>query len=139
MPFVIDNSVVAAWHLNGQQTAYTDAVFDLLAEDTAHVPALWRLEFSNVVRKALALKKITEARAWQILETQEALPLRVHDDPTSLIENFALAQRYGLSSYDAAYLELALRLNLPIATKDNALHEAAMAAGVGVVQIGAEQ
>lgn len=133
MPFVIDNSVVAGWHLSGQQSAYTEAVFDLLAEDTAHAPALWRLEFANVVRKALALKKITEARAWQILETQEALQIRVHDDPTSIAENFSLAQRYGLSSYDAAYLELALRLKLPIATRDGALHDAAIASGVGVV------
>lgn len=133
MPFVIDNSVVAGWHLSGQKTAYTEAVFDLLADDTAHAPALWRLEFSNIVRKMLALKKITEARAWQILDTQEALPICVHDEATSIADNFRLAQHYGLSSYDAAYLELALRLSIPIATRDDALYEAALAAGVGVI------
>lgn len=53
MPFVVDNSVVVGWHLSGQTTTYTDAILGKLGNDVAHVPALWPLEFSNVIRKAL--------------------------------------------------------------------------------------
>ncbi|OHC62901.1 MAG: hypothetical protein A3H93_08455 [Rhodocyclales bacterium RIFCSPLOWO2_02_FULL_63_24] len=134
MSFVVDNSVVIGWHLSGQATDYTDAVLDKLANDVAHVPALWPLEFSNVVRKALTGKKITEERAREIMQIQAGLSLIVHADVPDPAENMALALRYNLSSYDAAYLDLALRLRLPIAAVDGALRDAAVAAGVGVCE-----
>lgn len=133
MPFVVDNSVVVGWHFTGQKTPYTEAVFDLLARDMAHAPALWPLEFSNVVRKALLSKRISEARAREIMMFQASLPLAVDGVIPIPAENMNLALRYGLSSYDAAYLDLALRLRLPIATLDGALRDAAEAAGIGVV------
>jgi predicted nucleic acid-binding protein len=133
MPFVVDNSVVAGWHFAGQATPYTEAVLDALAEDTAHVPALWALEFSNVVRKAILGKKITEGRAHDILRFQAALPVVVHADLPDPTENMTLALRYGLSSYDAAYLALALRLHLPLAARDGALSDAARTAGLALV------
>ena len=132
MPFVVDNSVVVAWHLGSQATSYSDAVLQALAGDTGHVPALWSLEFSNVLRKALLAGKITEARTREILQIQASLALTIHGDIPIPAENLALALRYQLSSYDAAYLDLALRLRLPVATTDSALHDAAVAAGVGV-------
>lgn len=134
MPFVVDNSVVIGWHLSGQATDYTDAMLDKLASDVAHVPALWPLEFSNVVRKALTCKKITEERAREIMQIQAGLSLIVHTDVPDPAENMALALRYNLSSYDAAYLDLALRLRLPVAVVDGALRDAAVAAGVGVFE-----
>lgn len=134
MPFVVDNSVVIGWHLGNQASPYTDAVLNQLAGDVAHVPALWPLEFSNVVRKALAGKKITEERAREIMQIQAGFSLVVHGDIADPAENMALALRYNLSSYDAAYLDLALRLRLPVAAMDGALRDAAVAAGVGVVQ-----
>lgn len=134
MPFVVDNSVVTGWHLNSQATAYTDAMLDKLVSDVAHVPALWPLEFSNVVRKALTAKKITEERAREIMQIQAGLSLIVHADVPDPAENMALALRYNLSSYDAAYLDLALRLRLPVAAVDGALRDAAVAAGVGVFE-----
>lgn len=134
MPFVVDNSVVVGWHISSQATPYTEAMLDALATDTAHVPALWALEFSNVLRKAVVGGKISEARARDIMKFQAGLPVVVHDDVADPAENLALALRYGLSSYDAAYLELAMRLQLPIAAKDGALCDAALAAGVAVAQ-----
>jgi len=131
MPFVVDNSVVVAWHLGNQATPYSDAVLNALAGDTGHVPALWSLEFSNVVRKALVARKITEKRAREIMQIQASLALTIHGDIPVPAENMALALRYQLSSYDAAYLDLALRLRIPVATADGALHDAAVAAGVG--------
>jgi predicted nucleic acid-binding protein len=132
MPFVVDNSVVIGWHFTGQATPYTEAMLDALASDTAHVPALWVLEFSNVIRKAIAGNKISETRARDIMQFQAGLPVIIHDDVPDPAENMALALRYGLSSYDATYLDLALRLKLPIAAKDGALCGAARAAGVSI-------
>lgn len=131
MPFVVDNSVVVGWHLKGQATDYTRGVLDRLTSDIAHVPALWPLEFSNVVRKALTGRGMTEDRATEIMQIQAELSLVVHGDVPDPAENMALALRYNLSSYDAAYLDLALRLRLPVATVDGALRTAAVASGVG--------
>ncbi|MBA3034109.1 MAG: type II toxin-antitoxin system VapC family toxin [Gammaproteobacteria bacterium] len=132
MPFVVDNSVVAGWHFGGQATPYTEAALDRLVDDIAHAPALWPLEFSNVLRKALTGKKIDAARAQEILRFQAELSVVVHGGTVDPAENLALALRHNLSSYDAAYLDLALRLQLPIATQDAALRDAALASGVGV-------
>ena len=109
-------------------------MLDKLAKDVAHVRAPWPLEFSNMVRKALTGKKITAERAREIMQIQAGLALIVHADVPDPGENMALALRYNLSSYDAAYLELALRLQIPIATKDEPLQAAAQAAGVGIVR-----
>jgi len=80
----------------------------------------------------LTAKRITERRAQEILQIQAGLALTVHGDIALPAENRALALRDQLSSYDAAYLDLALRLRLPVATMDGALHDAAVASGVGV-------
>ena len=128
MPFVIDNSVVIGWHLSRWATAYSDAVLRALVNDNAHVPALWVFEFSNVMRRALLANKITEARCRESLQLQQGLAL--HADAGDPSEDLAL--RYQLSSYDAAYLDLALRMRLPVATADGALRDAAVTCGVGV-------
>ncbi|OIN94391.1 MAG: hypothetical protein AUJ20_00645 [Comamonadaceae bacterium CG1_02_60_18] len=132
MAFVVDNSVVVGWHLSSQTTAYSDSVLKAMVTNTAHVPGLWVLEFSNVMRKALLAKKITQSRCQEIFLMQKSLALSVHPDVSDPAENLALAMRYQLSSYDAAYLELAMRLHLPVATSDGALRDASVAAGVGV-------
>lgn len=133
MPFVVDNSVVVAWFFPSQATDYTDSVLDRLKADTAHVPALWVLEFSNVLRKAVMGRKLATESALEIIAEAEKLPLSVDYTATATAENMELALRFGLSSYDAAYLDLAMRLGLPVAAKDGALHDAAIKAGVGVV------
>ncbi|OYY94172.1 MAG: hypothetical protein B7Y41_07540 [Hydrogenophilales bacterium 28-61-23] len=133
MPFVVDNSVVVAWFFPSQATDYTDSVLDRLKADTAHVPALWVLEFSNVLRKAIMGRKLASESALEIIAEAEKLPLSVDYTATTTAANLELALRHGLSSYDAAYLDLAIRLGLPIAAKDGALHDAARRAGVGVV------
>jgi predicted nucleic acid-binding protein len=133
MSFVVDNSVVCGWFFVSQATPYTDAVLDRLAKETAYVPALWVLEFANVLRKARAAKKITDARSREILAQLEGLPMVTDELSMSIAENIELALRYGLMSYDAAYLDLALRLHLPIAARDGELRSAAEASGVGVV------
>ncbi|WP_374242006.1 type II toxin-antitoxin system VapC family toxin [Zoogloea sp.] len=134
MRFVLDNSVVVGWFLEDQATPYTDVVSVLLEQDQAVVPALWELEFANVLRTACRKERLTADEAHQIIEQICALPILIDRETPGPAELLALALRYNLSSYDAAYLELALRLQIRIATKDEPLRAAAEAAGVGVVR-----
>lgn len=134
MAFVLDNSIVTAWYFENQATAYSDRVLKRMAADIAHVPALWPLEFSNVLRKAISGKNITEARAREIIAQNDHWTILVDSATPRPGDILSLSLAYGLSSYDAAYLDLAVRLRLPIATKDSALCAAAVAAGVGVLK-----
>ena len=134
MPFVIDNSVVCGWFLSNQATAYTEAVAQRLLDDTAVAPGLWPLELANVLRSACRRGAIVAQRAQEISAEIGTLPITIDTTPQSSSALLALALRFDLTSHDAAYLELALRLQLPIATQDDALMQAAMAAGVGVVR-----
>ena len=139
MPFVIDNSVVSGWYLENQSTPYTEAIAERLRDDSAVVPALWELELSNVLRTACLRQRMTAEKAQQVLARIAKLPIAVDRVGAPPHELLALALRFGLSSYDAAYLELALRLQLPVATVDGALRDAAVASGVGCVEAGAPQ
>lgn len=92
------------------------------------------LAFSNVLRKARLANKVDSERAGEIIELVSGLPITVDYTSVSIADNLKLATKYGLSSYDAAYLELAIRLRLPVAAKDGALMSAATRAGVGLVE-----
>lgn len=131
MPFVLDNSVVCGWFLKNQATPYADAILDRLCGDRAIVPALWQLEFTNVLRTACLRQRMTAEAAQRVVAQVGSLPIDADRHVVRPEEIFGLTLRFGLSSYDAAYLELALRLQLPIATVDGPLRAAAQAAGVG--------
>lgn len=135
MPFVLDNSVVSGWFLADQANPYTEAIGQLLESDRAIVPALWQLEFANILRTACKRKRLIASQAQEIIDQICGLPIEIDTDTPGSAELLALALRYDLSSYDATYLELALRLQLPIATKDGPLRAAAEASGVGLVAI----
>jgi predicted nucleic acid-binding protein len=134
MPFVLDNSVVTGWYLSGQSTDYSQAVATRLENDKALVPQLWQLELANVLKTACTRGRLTQASARQILDTLAQLPIDVDAGaPPGQRQLFELAMRFDLSSYDAAYLELAMRHGVPLATQDQALRMAAQAAGVDVL------
>ena len=134
MPFVVDNSVVTGWYLPEQATPYTQSIAARLETDRAIVPALWQLEFANVLKTACTRGKLSIDGAREIVDTMAMLPIELDAGvPPSPRQLFELALRYNLSSYDAAYLELALRLGLPIACQDNKLKEAAVQAGIEVL------
>jgi len=134
MAFVLDNSVVSGWYLTGQSTDYSQAIAARLEVDKALVPALWQLELANVLKTACTKGRLSHAQARQILDALAQLPIEVDNDtPPGQRQLFELAMRFNLSSYDAAYLELAMRHGLPLATQDEQLKLAAIAAGVGVV------
>jgi predicted nucleic acid-binding protein len=105
-----------------------------LETEKALVPPLWQLELANVFKTACAKGRLTQAQARQILDTLGQLPIEVDSGATPGQRHlFELAMRYNLSSYDAAYLELAMRHGLPLATQDEPLKLAATAAGVDVL------
>lgn len=134
MPFVLDNSVVTGWYLPDQATAYGEAIATRLESDKALVPTLWQLELANVLKTACIRGKLELETARQILDALGKLPIEIDTSPApGQRQLFELAMRHKLSSYDAAYLELAMRHGLPIATQDAQLKEAAIAAGVSVL------
>ncbi|MCC5867734.1 MAG: type II toxin-antitoxin system VapC family toxin [Gammaproteobacteria bacterium] len=136
MSFVLDNSVLTGWFVSNQADAYGDAIAARLADTPAWAPALLELEFTNVLRTACRRGAMTAALAREVIDLIATLPIHIDREVVSPASHFSLAMRYDLSSSDAAYLELALRRELPVATRDGALAEAAWAAGVGVVNTG---
>lgn len=134
MPFVLDNSVLCGWFIASQTTPYTEAIAAMLAHDNALAPALLQLELANVLRTACKRGRMVAQDARIVVDQVGALPIEIDRETPGPAAILSLALRYDLSSYDAAYLELALRRQIPIATQDAALSEAAWAAGVGTVK-----
>ena len=135
MSFVLDNSVTMRWFFGDgkpQELAYASKVLDAIKQDTALVPVTWGLEVANVIARAEAKSLVNEARSGAFLEILDGVAIEV-DAATfahALSDTLQLARRYKLSSYDASYLELALRSGLPLATLDEDLQKAAKKAGV---------
>ena len=136
MPFVVDNSVVCGWFIENQASPYSEVIAQRLQDDRAHAPGVWELELANVLRTACLKQRMNAEQAQGVLAQIATLPIDVDRQGATPAALLALALRFGLSSYDAAYLELALRLQLPLATTDAALREAALTSGVGLVDAG---
>lgn len=132
--FVVDASVVMSWCFQDESDAYSDMVLDALIACTAHVPAVWPLEIGNVLLVAERRKRLSEADSTRFLALLAALPIHVEQEPPARMttEILSLAREHGLSSYDASYLDLAMRKELPIATRDSALIRAAKKVKVAV-------
>ena len=136
MPFVVDNSVVCGWFIENQASPYSEVIAQRLQDDRAHAPGVWELELANVLRTACLKQRMNAEKAQGVLAQIATLPIDVDRQGATPASLLALALRFGLSSYDAAYLELALRLQLPLATTDAALREAALTSGAGLVEAG---
>ncbi|KON81474.1 type II toxin-antitoxin system VapC family toxin [Azoarcus sp. PA01] len=132
--FVLDNSVLCAWFIASQATPYADAIAQRLETERAMAPALLQLEYINVLRTACKRGRLLAQQAREVVERVGILPIEFDAQAPSATAILSLALRFDLTTYDATYLELALREQLPIATQDAALAEAAWAAGVGVVK-----
>ncbi len=131
--FVLDNSVAMRWCFEDTTNAYAEAILEQLEKgDAAFVPVLWRYEVVAVLAKAQKHKSLTADQAADFLEslTSFSLPVDYTGVEKILQDVHGIAVQYGLTGYDAAYLELALRKNLPLATLDEALQKAALQAGV---------
>ena len=134
--FVIDNSVVMAWCFEDEANSYADTIQDMLIENKAFVPAIWPLEVTNVLLVAERKKRISKAGSGHFTALLSQLPIEVEPSDTDTIfhETISLARQYMLSSYDASYIELAIRKGLPIATQDKAIIRAAKKIQIEIIK-----
>jgi predicted nucleic acid-binding protein len=134
--FVVDNSVVMAWCFEDEASTYTEGVLDQLRQTQALVPAIWPLEVANVLLIAERRDRLNEAQTAHFAQLLQVLPILVEEADVKRILGSVLAvgRAHRLSAYDAAYLELAARQGLPLATQDSRLRRAASKAGVAVLQ-----
>lgn len=128
---VLDSSATLAWILDDEAGNSSNAL-ELMDRERATVPMHWVLEITNGLRMAVKRRRVNREDAIRFMTELRALPL--HVDPQTEVRGWAeipaLAEAHGLTTYDAAYLELALRLDAPLATLDQDLARAARAAGV---------
>jgi predicted nucleic acid-binding protein len=136
--FVLDCSIAVAWCFEDEAEPAVDALLDDLKVNGVVVPALWPLEVINVLVQAERRGRITMAAVDGRLAAFAALPITVDAASSSQTGPavLALARLHGLTAYDAAYLELATRRQLPLATRDKALQQACAAVGIVVLPDG---
>ena len=132
--FVIGASVILAWYNPEEESSYANDILECLADEIAITPQLCCLEINNVMRTFEKRGSISSLDAEIALASINNLPIR-RDNASISFEIplvLSLARKYDLTIYDACYLELAVRLDLPIATLDNKLFEAAGKAGIQI-------
>lgn len=133
--FVVDASMAIAWVHPGQATAASEAFLRAIDHGTrVHAPSIWRLETANALLALTRRRLLTEAERELALAALEGL--QVEFDHEAALHAYGalsdLARKHRLSIYDAAYLELALRTGLPLASKDGPLRTAAKRCGLQV-------
>jgi predicted nucleic acid-binding protein len=132
---VLDGSMTVTWFFADEQSAGTRRVLDIVARTGAAVPNLWRLEVANAMLMAVRRGRIDAAYRDASLADLARLAIAVdpETDEQAWSATLQLSDRFGLTVYDAAYLELARRRRLPLATLDRALQEAADTLGIAVL------
>jgi predicted nucleic acid-binding protein len=137
MSLVLDCSTTMAWVYSDETTEAIHQVFERLSQSGAWVPALWRLEVANVLEMSVRRGRHNAAFRDSTLADLAQLPIQVdgETDRQAWGETLRLAERHKLTLYDGAYLELALRRNLPLATLDEDLQKAAQSEKVQLLDI----
>lgn len=135
MSLVLDSSVTLAWVFGDETTATIRQVFESIAENGAVVPSLWWLEVANSLTVAVRRKRINTELRRAALDDLALLDISTDQQTASQAwsETLRLADQHHLTLYDAAYLELARRRGLPLATLDQALRAAAISASVSLL------
>ncbi|HEX4348798.1 MAG TPA: type II toxin-antitoxin system VapC family toxin [Verrucomicrobiae bacterium] len=134
--WVIDSSVGFAWIHPSQATDATNSLLDDVEAGAAiTVPVLWFSEIANSLLVLQRRKKLTGTERKTALETLSKLTFAVDEEAvkTAFGKTSELAEQYNLSVHDATYLELAIRRKLPLASRDDALNDAAKKAGVEIL------
>lgn len=123
-----------AWALPDEATRYTDDMLELVAASKAWVPPLWPHEIANGLLMAERRGRVTAAQRSAFVEELLRMPIEIEQrSPRTVLEtHINLATQYGLTAYDTAYLDLALRKGLALMTQDKSLRSAAMKAGVKI-------
>ena len=132
MTLVLDSSVTVAWLFRDEQTDAVRQVLQMVAESGAIVPALWRIEVANALQTAIRRGRIdADYRAASIADLQLLdISVDAESDRHVWTTTLNLSDRFGLTLYDAVYLELAQRRSLPLASLDRQLREAATELGL---------
>ncbi|HLQ38192.1 MAG TPA: type II toxin-antitoxin system VapC family toxin [Planctomycetota bacterium] len=139
MTFVLDAALALAFCFRDEATPFTESVLDSLQKTRAVVPAIWIYEVANGLVMGERRKRVKGREVRELLAFLQALPVDVQPLPGALDAAAgalqSIASEHGITAYDAAYLELAARLDLPLATLDgedrrSALKQAAASAGV---------
>ena len=130
--FVLDASLALAWCFETETDPFTDAVLDSFVNHTALVPGIWPLEICNALVVAERRNLLDQASSMRFLNLLHQLPVTIEQESPSRMfgEILLLAREQELSTYDASYLDLAMRSGLPLASRENALIQAADRCGV---------
>lgn len=132
---VVDCSITVSWCFKDQADPLADRVLDDVSRIGAVVPAIWPLELANALLISERRKKISEAELTRLLVFIGSLPIVVDEEAPrrALGPILSIGRERIISSYDAAYVELAMRLGRPLATRDEGMKKAARALGVPLV------
>ena len=137
MSLVIDASLTMTWYFEDEATPATKDLLDTVARNGAVAPPLWRLEVTNAFQSGIRRKRFDAAYRDESLADLQRLPIILDTETDGHIwtTTLRLSDRYGLTIYDACYLELAQRLNLPLATLDQELRAAGHALGLPLLGV----
>jgi len=134
---VVDASVALAWCFPDEASNYADSVLVAIETQTLIVPAIWAVEIANALLVGERRKRIRQPDVRRFVELLK--DLNIAEDAQAVADTvnniFPLAQKYRLSAYDAAYLDVAVRRDIPLATLDGDLQKAALAAGIKTFKI----
>jgi predicted nucleic acid-binding protein len=134
---ILDASVTLSWYFEDERTPAADALLDQVSDTGAVVPVVWRLEVANGFQIAIRRKRVDADFRDRAIERLMLLPVTIDFDTDAFVwtTTLRLADRFGLSIYDASYLELARRRELPLATFDAALARAAHADNIRLIAV----
>lgn len=130
MAFVVDTSVVMAWFVRDQATAYTSRLRERARREALHAPAVLPLELVNAVWQLQKRRRLSAHQADEIIAKATRLKINVHVEPVPMQSLLSAARAQDLAAYDASFIELAQRLGLPLGARDAVLLAAARRAGV---------
>ncbi len=133
--FIVDCSIAMAWCFEDEATERTDAILARLSTESFLVPEHWFLEVANVLAMAEKRKRISQAKVDEFLSLLSVFDIEVDTglSKRAFAQLPSLCRKYALTSYDAAYLELAVLRQLPLASLDSDLCMAAEKAGVVII------
>lgn len=135
MAVVLDASLTVAWCFEDETTERTEALLEQVMSEGAVVSAFWSLEVANALRSGFQRDRLDLQRALAFARALDSLPVTA-DPAASLlspVEALTLALQYGVTSYDATYIEVAARHGLPLASNDDRIRGAARASGIQVL------
>jgi predicted nucleic acid-binding protein len=132
---VVDASLTLSWYFEDERTPAADALLDQVTDTGVVVPVLWRLEVANGLQMAIRRRRIDADFRDRAIQQLMLLPVTIDFDSDAYVwmTTRRLADRFGLTIYDASYPELAQRRNLPLATFDQELRDAAHALGLALL------